>query len=164
MTEIERIIRELEHAHGGDPWHGPSRASVLADVSLEEAARRPSSNGHSIWGLVLHMRAWTREVARRVREGAPRLPTEGDWPTAAAPTDEAWRAALGGLEEAHRDLLAAVRSSTAERLDARTGTPGAPDGSGVTCRVMLHGLAQHDAYHTGQISLLKRLYRDGAAS
>jgi hypothetical protein len=33
----------------------------------------------------------------------------------------------------------------------------------MTYRVMLHGLAQHDAYHTGQIALLKRIYRDAAS-
>ena len=165
MTEISHIVRELEHAHAGNPWHGPSRAAVLADVSVDEAARRPSATGHGIWALVLHMRAWTGEVARRVREGQPRLPVDGDWPSPPTPTAEAWRAALAELEQAHRDVVVAIRAITPDRLDERAGTSDAADvGSGVTCRVMLHGLAQHDAYHTGQISLLKRLYRDGAAS
>jgi uncharacterized damage-inducible protein DinB len=163
MTELERIVRELEHAHAGSPWHGPSRASVLADVTVDEAARRPSPQGHSIWALVLHMRAWTGEVARRVREGKPREPDEGDWPPLPEPVAEAWRDSLAGLEEAHRDLIATVRTISPDRLNERAGTGAdAPIGSGVTYRVMLHGLAQHDAYHTGQIALLKRIYRDGA--
>ena len=165
MTEIERIVRELEEEHGGHPWHGPSRAEVLSDVSVEEAARRPSANGHSIWALVLHMNGWTREVARRVREGDPREPVGGDWPRPPKPTEAAWRAAVDSLAQGHRDVVAAIRSSSPGRLDEHAGTSGdASLGSGVTCRVMLHGLAQHDAYHTGQISLLKRLFRDGAAS
>jgi len=164
MTEIERIVRELEHTHAGSPWHGPSRAAVLADLSIDEAARRPSANGHSIWALVLHMSAWTGEVARRVREGTPREPVEGDWPAPPKPTEEAWRSAVAGLERAHRDVVGAIRASAPGRLDERAGTgDDSPSGSGVTYRVMLHGLAQHDAYHTGQISLLKRLYRDGLA-
>jgi uncharacterized damage-inducible protein DinB len=163
MTELERIVRELEHAHDGSPWHGPSRASVLADVTVEEAARRPSPQGHGIWALVLHMRAWTGEVARRLREGHPREPAEGDWPSLPEPSAQAWRDSLASLEQAHRALIAAVRETSPQRLDERAGTEAdAPLGSGVTYRVMLHGLAQHDAYHTGQISLLKRIYRDGA--
>ena len=163
MTETERIMRELEHAHGGNPWHGPSRDTVLADVSVAESARRPSANGHSIWALVLHMTAWTGEVARRMREGDPRMPVEGDWPTLPKASEEAWRAALAALEQAHRHLVAIVREAAPARLDERVGTTDdAPLGSGVTYRVMLHGLAQHDAYHTGQIALLKRLFRDGA--
>jgi uncharacterized damage-inducible protein DinB len=165
MTEIERIVRELDEAHGGHPWHGPSRADVLSDVTVEEAARRPSANGHGIWALVQHMRAWTGEVARRMREGNAREPVEGDWPSPPKqPTEQAWRAALAELEQAHRDLLAAIRESAPGRLDERVTASDAAPGSGVTYRVMLHGLAQHDAYHTGQISLLKRIARDAAAS
>jgi uncharacterized damage-inducible protein DinB len=163
MTEIERIARELEHAHDGHPWHGPSRVGVLADVTVEEAARRPSAEGHSIWALVLHMRGWTGEVARRLREGGAREPVDGDWPPVPAPTTEAWRETLAALERAHRDVIAAVRASSAARLDERGGSGDASLGAHMTYRVMLHGLAQHDAYHTGQIALLKRLYRDGAS-
>ena len=165
MTEIERIVRELEHAHAGSPWHGPSRAAVLADVVAEEAAWRPSARGHSIWALVRHMRAWTGEVARRVREGDAREPAEGDWPVFPEPGEKAWRETLAGLDHAHQDLLAAVRGASAERLDERIRpSGGASTDPAVTCRVMLHGLAQHDAYHTGQVAMLKRIYRDGAAS
>ena len=162
MTEIERIVRELEHAHGGTPWHGPSRASVLGDVTLEEAARRPSPRGHGIWALVLHMRAWTGEVARRLREGQPREPAEGDWPSVPAPTAAAWRETLAALEQAHRDLVATLRATPPGRLDERGGSiEDAAEGGTMTNRVMLHGLAQHDAYHTGQIALLKKMYRGG---
>jgi uncharacterized damage-inducible protein DinB len=163
MTELERIARELEHAHGGHPWHGPSRSSVLADVTVEEAARRPSPGGHSIWALVLHMRAWTGEVARRLREGDAREPVEGDWPPPPAPSAQAWRDTLTGVEQAHHDLIAAVRAASPERLDERGGSGDPSLVAGTTYRVMLHGLAQHDAYHTGQISLLKRIYRDGTS-
>ena len=58
-----------------------------------------------------------------------------------------------------------MRERGAARLDERAGSPEELSaGGGVTYRVMLHGLAQHDAYHTGQIALLKRIYRDAAAS
>lgn len=165
MTEIERIVRELMEAHAGAPWHGPARAAVLSDVTPEEASRMPGGDAHGIWELVLHMRAWTGEVARRMREGNPREPAEGDWPRPPAPSAQAWRAAIAGLEAAHRDVIVAVRAAGPGRLDERTG-PGedAAVGGGVSYRVTLHGLAQHDAYHTGQIALLKRIYRGTAVS
>ena len=165
MTEVERIVRELEEAHAGTPWHGPSRRAVLADVTIEEAARRPGREAHGIWELVLHMRAWTREVARRIREGNPGEPVEGDFPAPPAPSAAAWAEALASLDAAHRDLVAAMRHAPPTFLDARGGSiADTTGGNAVTHRVMLHGLAQHDAYHTGQISLLKRIYRGGPAS
>jgi uncharacterized damage-inducible protein DinB len=71
---------------------------------------------------------------------------------------------VSGLERAHEEVVAAIRQSVPGRLDERVGTSDlAGVGAGVSYRVMLHGLAQHDAYHTGQIAILKRLYRDGAS-
>ena len=159
-TSIADLLDEIRHAHSGDPWHGPSRAHVLADVTVTEAARHPGGQAHRIWELVLHMRAWTNEVQRRLVEGTPGLPDEGDWPPVPDPTQEAWAETLRSLEQAHARLAETVRTFPPDRLDERVGdTRDAPLGTGVTHRFMLHGLVQHDAYHTGQIALLKRLYR-----
>ena len=160
MSERDQLLKELKATHNGDPWHGSSRATILADVTLDEAQRHPDGGAHSIWQLVLHMRAWTNEVARRVSEGNPSEPAEGDWPPVGSVSEHAWRAAVAGLETAHADVVAAVRGLREGQLDERVGGQrDAALGSGVTYREMLHGLAQHDAYHSGQIALLKRLYR-----
>ena len=157
QTAIELLIEELRHAHDGDPWHGPSRRRVLADVDATAAARRPGGDAHGIWELVLHMRAWTNEVTRRLVEGDARLPDEGDWPPVPEPTAGAWAATLRSLDIAHEQLIEALREFPAERLDEKVGSArDAPLGSGVSYRAMLHGLAQHDAYHTGQMALIKK--------
>lgn len=160
MSGRDRLLKELNQAHDGEPWHGSSRAAILADVTLNEATRHPDGGAHSIWQLVLHMRAWTNEVARRLHEGNPGEPSEGDWPPVGVTSEDAWREALASLETAHDALSAAVRGLREDQLDERVGGQrDAPLGTGVTLREMLHGLAQHDAYHSGQIALLKRLYR-----
>ena len=155
--DIDLLIEELRHAHAGDPWHGPSRRHVLGDVSATVARRQPGGGAHGIWELALHMRAWTNEVRRRLVEGHPRLPDEGDWPAVPALTADAWAETLRSLDAAHERLLATLREFPVERLDERIGSArDAPLGSGVTYRTMLHGLAQHDASHTGQIAILKK--------
>lgn len=164
MNEVEFILKELQKGHAGDPWHGPSRASVLGDVTMEEAARRPGAEGHTMWELVLHMGAWTREVARRMREGNPGEPAVGDWPPMGALSESRWEKAVDDLTTAHAEVANAIRAMRDGQLDERVGVErDAPSGSGVTHREMLHGLAQHDAYHTGQCSILKRLYRGADA-
>src|SRR5687768_3502173 len=95
------LVDEIRHAHNGDPWHGPSRSHVLADVTVAEAARHPGGEAHRIWELVLHMRAWTNEVQRRLVEGNPGLPDEGDWPPVPESTPQAWAETLRSLDEAH---------------------------------------------------------------
>jgi uncharacterized damage-inducible protein DinB len=157
MSEIDRIAEELGRDQQGDPWHGPSARQVLGGVSASAAAARPIAGGHSIWELVLHIIAWRGEVARRVEGGEPAEPAEGDWPAVAETTEAAWARTLARLEDSHRALLAALRELPEARLHEPVGRQRDPAlGTGVTYYVTLHGVAQHDAYHLGQVSLLKR--------
>ncbi|REJ38054.1 MAG: hypothetical protein DIU84_01980 [Bacillota bacterium] len=68
------------------------------------------------------------------------------------PEDEAgWQQALAHLEEAHRRLERALGALTGTGLERFI--PGEPH----TYRQMVAGLVEHDAYHAGQIVLLRRL-------
>ena len=152
-----RIAESLRQSLAGDPWHGPSIAALLADVTPEDAISHPVAAAHSIIELVLHLAAWTQEVGSRLRGRPPALPAMGDWPAAAGDAGPAWDSARRVLDEAHADLLRLVGNLPAERLDERIGDLREPAlGTGVTVAAMLMGLAQHDAYHGGQIAILKR--------
>jgi uncharacterized damage-inducible protein DinB len=157
------LVDQLERAHSGDPWHGPSRASLLADVTADEARRRPASAVHSIWELVLHMTAWTREVRRRLHGRQAAEPEMGDWPALPTTPDEgAWRTAVAALDEAHVALRDTVRGLEASRLATPVGDQrNAALGTGVTLAQTINGLVQHDAYHSGQIAVVKKLFRAG---
>jgi uncharacterized damage-inducible protein DinB len=154
------VIKELQRQHDGDPWHGPSRAAILADVSAAEAAWQPGAGAHSIWDLVLHMRSWTREVERRALGAQPAMPEDGDWPEVISTSEEAWAEAQASLDAAHERIVAVVRRLGAERLSGMVGaTRDKPLGTGITHRAMLYSLAQHDVYHSGQVAILKRMAR-----
>lgn len=161
MSPTDRLLSALRRAHDGEPWHGPSRAQVLADVTAAEAAWRPAPTAHSIWAIVLHMRSWTREVLRRAKGGVPAEPVDGDWPPVPTPADDAaWRAALESLEAAHAELAGFVAAMSEETRASRVRErPGDPPGHAITQRGMIRSLAEHDVYHTGQLALLKSLVR-----
>lgn len=156
------LIDQLEREHAGDAWHGSSRASILADISAEEACRRPAPTVHSIWELVLHMTAWTREVTRRLEGHMASEPEMGDWPRApASPDERSWRAAMAALDDAHAALRRAVSALDPSRLtmpvnDARNRELG----TGVTAAQTISGIVQHDVYHSGQIALVKKMVRE----
>lgn len=157
MAEIDRLIDELRRDQQADPWHGPSARQVLEGVTAAAAAARPIPGAHSIWELALHIIAWRNEVARRVDGGEPAEPEEGDWPAVTDTSDAAWDRTRARMEESYDRLVAALRRLPESRLDepvSRTRDPG----SGVTYYVTLHGVPQHDAYHLGQVSLLKRAF------
>lgn len=161
QLEREALIEELRRVHDGEPWHGPSRAAVLEGVTPEQAAWRPVDGAHSIWEIVLHMRNWTREVARRAQGGAPGDPIDGDWPPVTSRSPGAWADALASLDAAHALLLEVVRLMPEVRLEALGGIRADEPGSAaITHAAMFLSLAQHDVYHTGQVAVLKRLARE----
>jgi uncharacterized damage-inducible protein DinB len=155
--ELDHLIESLRQSLSGQPWHGPSLVALLADVTPEGAATHPVAGAHSILELVLHLAAWQQEVASRLRGNPPGLPALGDWPLPAGDPATAWARARRLLDEAHADLLQLVPGLSAGRLDQRVGEAQDPSlGTDVPFAVMLIGLAQHDAYHGGQIAILER--------
>ncbi len=158
-SEVARIIDQLDREHSGDPWHGSPLLQILEGIDAAAAARKPIADGHSIWELVLHVTGWKREVARRAGGAPAGEPPAGDWPAVGEATEARWRAALADLDAAHRELVAAVRSLTEARLLEPTNDPrNRPLGTGVSHYVLLHGAVQHDAYHAGQIAILKKAH------
>jgi hypothetical protein len=64
---------------------------------------------------------------------------------------------LTRLRHAHEQLVTAVRQLPESRLyEATNDARDRPLGAGVSYYVLLHGIVQHDAYHAGQIALLKK--------
>jgi uncharacterized damage-inducible protein DinB len=157
LSEILNIVDQLEREFHGDPWHGSPLVSILDGINATQAAAHPVTGAHSIWEIVLHLTGWKTEVRNRVGGAPAGEPPDGDWPEVGPATDERWRQALEALQRAHEALIQTVRALPEDKLheptkDLRSG----PLGTGVTHYVMLHGVVQHDVYHTGQIALLKK--------
>lgn len=132
-------------------WHGPALADLLEDVSASDAAEHPIQGAHSIWELVLHVTAWSEIARERLAGSAKADPTpEEDWPPVKDTSAESWRAARQRLKDAHRELAEEVAVLDDSSLIARL------PGKDHTALVMYHGIIEHDAYHGGQIALLKK--------
>ena len=158
MREIERIAEQLQRVYDGDAWYGPSVRASLEAVDAGVATARPLPEAHTICEIVLHMTAWTREVTRRLRIGTAQDPEGGDWPSRSVATEAEWGSVVAAFDAANAALVEAVAGLNPSTLDERIGdVRDRALGSGVSRYVTLHGLAQHHAYHAGQIMLLKRV-------
>ena len=143
MREVERIADELRRAFYGPAWHGPSLREALAGISASAAAAHPIAGAHSIWELVSHLHAWIVEVGLTARgKTYESLRGEKDWPAVTG----RWEDLMADLDRAERALEEAVLALPEEKL-----------GFGEhSLYLILHGIAQHHAYHAGQIALLKK--------
>jgi len=156
--EADRLIDQFKRAHDGDPWHGSPVKAILKGVTAEQAARTPANGAHSIWALVLHMTGWRNEVAQRAKGKPAGEPAAGDYPEVGDPTPARWKAALAALDASHANLVEVVRGMSDEHLLKPTNDPRSrPLGTGVSYYELLHGIVQHDAYHAGQIAILKKV-------
>jgi uncharacterized damage-inducible protein DinB len=152
-NEITQIVDQLKQVHTGGAWHGPSVREALDGVSGSLATAHPIAGAHSIADIVHHL-AVVSEAVRADLVGA-KAPEEADWPADGVAAnrdgnDEAWRAAVARLEAAERALRDAAASFPESRLQDNVA------GKSHSYAYELHGLLNHDAYHAGQISLLKK--------
>lgn len=151
------IAHLLDRGYREDPWHGSPTSELLQGLEARAASAHPIPGSHSIWEIVLHMTGWQDEALERLRGQAPGFPIDGDWPEVEEPSEERWRAALANLKASSERLQAAAGQLSDEALDRRVGVArDRPLGAGVTLRDTLYGILQHNAYHSGQIALLRR--------
>lgn len=155
-SDLEALRHDLHQLYDGDPWHGSSIKTVLEGIDADTAALRPLSHAHTIWELVLHMTSWTREVASRVGGADAKDPV--DWPEPSfAGAGAAWEAAKRDLAAAHAELEAKVAGLGPDDLLRWVGDQRDPRlGTGLPVGTVMRGLLQHDAYHQGQIAILRR--------
>jgi uncharacterized damage-inducible protein DinB len=150
MSEIERIVDQMDRAFSGDAWHGPPLLLLLEGVTAEAAAKHPVAGAHSIWEIANHVAAWNMIVRRRIAGEEVNVTPELDWPHVEETTPVDWRRTLDNLKDSRARLRSVVQALADERLREQV------IGKDYPLYVMLHGLVQHDLYHAGQVAVLKK--------
>lgn len=155
MTEIQHLRSALRQTLEGDAWHGPGLRELLDTVTAPMAAARPIPGAHSIWELVLHLRAWVTAMRGRIEGVRVRLSDEENFPAVTDTSEEAWSEARRTLEEEHALLVEAMGRMDDADLDS-------PLLEGMSSRYhQLQGVVGHCVYHAGQIAILKRALEAG---
>jgi len=150
-----RFVGFLDEIFAGPAWHGPALAGSLRGVTPRQAARRPAPGRHNIAEIVVHCAYWKNIVRHRLTGDADKV---SDFQLAGANffkrdrvTAASWKADRALLASEHRKLKAIARrlepSTLFKRLPKSRWTP----------YTTIRGIIVHDAYHAGQIQLIKRL-------
>ena len=151
MSEATRIADQLRRAFEGPAWHGPALLELLEDVDADTAAAKPLPDVHSIWELSLHVAAWDGAVHRRIRGEKLQLTGTQNFPLAPKkPSDAEWRKTIAHVKRTHDALVKTVAALPDSRLRDRV------PGKRYDFYFMLHGVAQHELYHAGQVAILKK--------
>ncbi len=151
-SEATRIADQLRRAFEGSAWHGPALLELLEDVDIATAAAKPVAKVHSIWELVLHIAAWDGAALRRLSGEKCQPSGLANFPLVTKPTESAWRKTLAETKRTHDTLVRTVAALPDSRLGDRV------PGKRYDFYYMLHGIAQHELYHAGQIAILKKAH------
>ena len=152
LSEGALIADQLRRAFDGHAWHGPALLELLKDVDAATAAAKPLPDVHSIWELILHIRAWDNAGLRRLAGETAKLKGNANFPVVPTPaTEAAWQAAVAATTHTHETLVETIADLSGKRL--RDRVPGKP----YDFYHMFHGIAQHELYHAGQIAILKKV-------
>jgi hypothetical protein len=128
--------------------------TALADFPPELRGKKPAGAPHTPWQLLEHIRIaqWDiLEFSRNPEHVSPEFPI-GYWPGGEAPPDdEAWATSLSQFGADLKSMVDLVS-------DPATGlfTP-IPHGTGQTILREALLVADHNAYHIGQIVVVRRL-------
>lgn len=151
------MLETVQPRPGRGGWHGgPTPVGAVRGVSVEEALWVPFAGRKSIWQLALHVAYWKYAIRRRLEGGKgarfPRSPA--NWPRVPDGGDaSAWAQDVALLRTEHERLVAIIAG-----IPVRRYGEALPGGKRWTVGELILGIAQHDAYHAGQIQMLKRLW------
>lgn len=153
----ETVLRSqlVELLRGGEA-HVKAEVA-LADVNPQLRNVRPAADVHSVWEELEHLRIAQEDILRYTIDASwesPKWP-EGFWPASnEGVTDEMWKASVDGFFSDLEEVITLVRDAT---LDL-TATISHGEGRTYLRQILL--VADHNAYHLGQIVQARKLLGD----
>ena len=127
---------------------------AVKNLPVELRGKVPNGAEHSPWQLLEHLRIAQRDIlefSRNAKHLSPKWP-EGYWPKEKAPQDENdWDKSVRAFKKDLKELCALVED---EKTDLFAKIPHG-DGQTVLREALL--TADHNAYHIGQLVLVRRL-------
>jgi uncharacterized damage-inducible protein DinB len=143
-TQLRRIL-DWEDAHA-------SFDSAIAGLPAPLRGKTPPGWAHSPWQLLEHIRICQHDILDFARNPKYVEMAMADYwpPSAAPPSAKAWSASVAAVR---RDRTALKRLAADRRIDLFARIP---HGSGQTYLRELLLVADHNAYHVGQLVALRR--------
>ena len=148
-NEINRILKQFAELQHGNHWTDNSFKEVMHAVDAVQAIKRIDDKTNSIWLLTAHVIYWRTLVVNRLA-GTLDTPAFFDFDLPDEPNEENWRQTLHDFETTYHLLRNAINHFNADNLDKPSPKKEQ------TFYELIIGCLQHDAYHLGQMMILKK--------
>ncbi len=154
--EKDIILYLLDQSYDKKAWHGTTLRGSLRGLDYKQALWRPARGRHNIWEIIVHCAYWEYIGRRRILEDEKlNFPIKGsDWFQIPSPADaKAWKQTLAFTRKEHIRLRKAIEHMPLSKIHY------VPSRAKLRNSEILHGVANHNLYHAGQIQLIKRLMK-----
>jgi hypothetical protein len=154
MNSDQSLRKHLVDLLRGRGAHAAAEEILLADWPVSKRGAKTEGLPYTPWQLLEHIRIaqWDiLEFSRNPKHVSPDFP-EGYWPKALAPSDDAaWQQSVLSFQADNHQMQRLVEDPGID-LFARI-----PHGQGQTILREALVVADHNAYHLGQLVVLRRL-------
>jgi len=148
----EHVLNLLREGDAHVNWEG-----ALVDFPATLRGVKPPGAPHTAWQLLEHLRICLRDILEFSRDAehvSPEFPA-GYWPPNETPPDSAaWDRSVAAIGK-DMDAMCALVADESRNLFARVNHPDAQEKHTLLREALL--VADHNAYHIGQLVLLRRL-------
>jgi hypothetical protein len=155
MEQSDRLREQLVKLLSWEDAH-VSFDTAVEGIPPQSQGVTPAGLPYSLWQLLEHMRLTQRDILDFCRDPAYRAPKWPDdyWPKSAEPpTPESWQESVD-VYRADREALANLITDPTVDLYAEI-----PHGEGQTYLREAVLVADHSAYHVGELVAVRRLLR-----
>ena len=152
MSQDEAIRRQVSDLLGWQDAHAGIE-KVLEGIPANLRGVAPDRLPYTPWQLLEHLRLTQRDIlefCRNPRYTEPHWPDDYWPPTAAPPTEKAWQESTKGFLADRAAMKRLAEDATVNLLSP------IPHGSGQTILRELLLLADHNAYHLGELVVVRR--------
>ena len=145
MTANTAYLYDLDlHFGGGEAWQG-ALMQQIDPLTAEQASWKPAPDRHAIWDIVIHVNFWKEYMIAAARGQEKPDQEKGNWSLTPADANEAnWQKELTRTRSIQEELRAICNDYGDKLYSTEDRTVN-----------FIRQLIYHDAYHAGQIGLLR---------
>jgi DinB family protein len=153
LTEPQRISKQFNLLFHGTPWIDANISSTLKEFTWRDAASRVRPGMNSTWEIVNHLISWRETALKRLTGQAVEIPADNFFRPVTGMSPASWKETQKRFAASHAGWKRYFKKLSAVDLNKNYSAKN------FTRYELILGILQHDAYHLGQIRLLRRMKR-----
>jgi hypothetical protein len=146
---LEQLVSLIRQGNAFNPL-----TNVLEDIPYELTGKKIEGADHTIWEITEHIRICLQDLVEYSKDSYFKSPPwpDGYWPEKTFPgSEKEWLESIERIKELTEEMIQMVQDPKRDLYEPFAANPGHHLLRQATI------VAEHNAYHTGQLAMLKKV-------